>query len=98
MQQLLQPRRADSVGDAMEPVERWEYDVRTYEARFSKTLDDDIKIGVILSTAPTAVQSRCRLRAPDLKSYGAGAACRRGLLPSAGRCLGMCPTPWTSPP
>ena len=71
MHQLLQPRRADNVADTVESEERWEYDIREYEARFSKALDDDVKIGVILSLAPTAVQSRCHLSAPALKSYGA---------------------------
>ena len=49
MQYLLQPNRAESILQTTEAVERWECDVREYEQRFGKTLDEDVKIGVILA-------------------------------------------------
>ena len=52
MQYLLQPKRAESIPQTTEAVERWECDVREYEQRFGKTLDQDVKIGVILALAP----------------------------------------------
>ena len=47
MQYLLQPKRSKSILQTTEAVERWECDVREYEQRFSKTLDEHVKIGVI---------------------------------------------------
>ena len=35
-----------------ETVERWECDLREYEQCSGKTLDEDVKIGVILALAP----------------------------------------------
>ena len=49
-------------------VERWECDVREYEQRFGKTLDEDVKIGVILALAPSQVQNHCHLNSQILKS------------------------------
>ena len=69
MQYLLQPKRAESILQATEAVERWECDVREYEQRFGKTLDEDVKIGVILALAPLQVQNHCHLNSHILKSY-----------------------------
>ncbi len=71
MQQLLQPKRPEQVAQTVEAVERWGYDIREYETKFNKQLDDDVKIGVILAMSPIAVQNHCHLNAPDLKTYGA---------------------------
>ena len=48
-----------------EAVERWECDRREYEQRFGKTLDEDVRIGVILALAPPQVQNHCY---PTLRS------------------------------
>ena len=69
MQYLKQPKRAESILQTTEAVERWEYDARKYEQRFGKTLDEDVKIGVILALAPSQVQSYCHLITHILKSY-----------------------------
>ena len=44
----LQPKRAESILQTTETVERWECDEREYEQRFGKTLDEDVKKGVSL--------------------------------------------------
>ena len=46
MQYLLQPKRSESILQTTEAVERCECDVKEYEQRFGKTLDEDVKIGV----------------------------------------------------
>ena len=69
MQYLLQPERAESILQTTEAVERWEFDVREYEQRFGKSLDEDVKIGVILAFAPLQVQNHCHLTSHILKSY-----------------------------
>ena len=56
MQYLLQPKKAQTT----DSVDRWECDVRGYEQRFGKALDDDVKIGVILSLAPALLQNHYR--------------------------------------
>ena len=66
MQYPSQPKRAESILQTTETVERWECDVREYEQRFGKMLDEDVKIGVIL--APQ-VENRCHLNSHILKSY-----------------------------
>ena len=54
MQHLLQPKRAESILQT-EVVERWECDVREYEQRFGKTLDEDVKMGhTCVGTASSA--------------------------------------------
>ena len=72
MQYLLQPKRAESVPQTTEAVERWECDVREYEQRFGKTLDEDVKIGVAFALAPLQVQNHCHLNSHILKSYAQG--------------------------
>ena len=69
MQYLLQPKRAESILQTTEAVEGWDCDVREYEQRFGKTLDEDVKIGVILALAPPQVQNHCHLNSHILKSY-----------------------------
>ena len=69
MQYLLHPKRAESMLQTTETVERWECDVREYEQRFGKTLDEDIKIGVILALAPSQVQNHYHLNSHTLNSY-----------------------------
>ena len=69
MQHLLQPKRAESILQATEAVERCECDVREYEQRFGKTLDEDFKIGVTLALSPLQVQNHCHLNSHILKSY-----------------------------
>ena len=69
MQYLLQLKRAESILQTTEAVERWECDVREYEQRFGKTFDEDVKIGVILALAPLQVQNHCHLNSHILKSY-----------------------------
>ena len=44
-------------------------DVREYEQRFGKTLDEDVKIVVILALAPLQVQNHCQLNSHIPKSY-----------------------------
>ena len=61
MQYLLQPKRSESILQTTEAVERWECDVRECEQRFGKTLDEDVKISVILALAPLQVQNHCYL-------------------------------------
>ena len=48
--------------------ERRECDVREHEQRFGKTLDEDVKIGVVLALEPSQVQNRCHLNSHILKS------------------------------
>ena len=69
MQYLLQPKRAESILQTTEAVERSECDVRECEQRFGKTLDEDVKIGVILALVPLQVQNHCHLNSHILKSY-----------------------------
>ena len=69
MQFLLQLKRSESILQATEAVERWECDVREYEQRFGKTLNEDVKIGVILALAPPQVQNHCHLNSHILKSH-----------------------------
>ena len=52
-----------------ETVERWECDVREYEQRFGETLDEEVKIGVILALARSQVQNHCHLNDHILQSY-----------------------------
>ena len=52
-QYVLQPIRFDAVAEKTETVERWECDVREYEQRFVKALDEHVKIGVTLALAPS---------------------------------------------
>ena len=65
MQSLLQPIRAESILQTTEAVERWACDVREYEQRFGKTLDEDVKIGVFLalslphSAEPPSLEFAC---------------------------------------
>ena len=54
MQYLLQPNRAESILQTTETVERWECYVREHEQIFGKTLDEDVKIGVILAPGTVA--------------------------------------------
>ena len=61
MQYLLQPKRSESILQTTEAVERWECDVREYEQRCGKTLDTDVKIGVMLALAPPQLQNHCRM-------------------------------------
>ena len=68
MQYLLQPKRAESILQTTEAVERWECDVREYEQRFGKTLDEKVKIGVTLALAPLQVQNHFHLNSQILKS------------------------------
>jgi hypothetical protein len=51
MQQLLQPRKPVQAAQTVEAVERWEPDIREYETKFNKELDDDVQIGVVLGMA-----------------------------------------------
>ena len=69
MQYLLQPKRAESTLQTSETVGRWECDVREYEPRFGKTLDEDVEIGVILALAPSQVQKHCHLNSHILQNY-----------------------------
>ena len=69
MQHLLQPKLSVSILQTTEAVERWKCDVREYEPRFGKTLDEDVKISVILALAPPQVQNHCHLHSHVLKSY-----------------------------
>ena len=66
MQNLLPPKRSDAGAHTTLTVERWEFDVREYEARFGNALD--VKIGVILALAPPSVQNYCHLSSHILKS------------------------------
>ena len=68
MQQLIQPKRAESILWMTEPVERQECDVREYEQRCGKTLDVDVKTGVILALAALQVQDHCHLNSHVLRS------------------------------
>ena len=67
MQYLFQPKRSESILQTTEAVERW--NVRECEQRFGKTLDEDVKIGVILALAPPQVQNHSHLKSHILKSY-----------------------------
>ena len=69
MQNLVQPNSAESILQTTEAVERWECDVREYEQRLGKTLDEDVRTGVILALAPHQVQNHCHLNSHILKSY-----------------------------
>ena len=69
MQYLLQPRRVESILQTTEAVERWECDVREYEQRFGKTLDEDVKTGVIFALLAPQVQNHCHLNSHILKSF-----------------------------
>ena len=66
MQYLLQPKRAETIlRSSPEMGMRRE----EYEQRVGKTLDEDVKIGVILALAPPQVQNHCHLNSHILKSY-----------------------------
>ena len=65
MQYLLEPKRAESILQTTESVERWACDVRDYEQGFGKTLDEDVKIGVTLALAPPQVRNHCHLNSPS---------------------------------
>ena len=67
IQCLLQPKRAESILQATEADRKC--DVREYEPRFGKTLDEDVKIGVILAVAPPHVQNHCHVNSHILKRY-----------------------------
>ena len=69
MQYSLHSKRAESILQTTEAVERWECDVRECEQRFGKTLDEDVKIGVILALARPQGQNHCHLNSDILKSY-----------------------------
>ena len=69
MQYLLQPKRAESIPQTTEAAERCECDVREYDQRFGKTLDEDVKMGVILASAPLQVQNHCHLNSHIQRSY-----------------------------
>ena len=43
--------------------------MREYEQRFGKTLDEDVKIGIILALSPLQVQNHCHLNSHILKRY-----------------------------
>ena len=70
MQCFLQRKRPESIAQTTEAVEIWDRDVREYEQRFGKVLDEDVKIGVIFAVAPSPLQNHCRLNSHTLKSYG----------------------------
>ena len=61
LQYLLQPKSAESILQTTEAIERWEGDMREYEQRFGKTLDEDVKISVLLALAPAPMQNHCHL-------------------------------------
>ena len=69
MQYSLQRKRAESILQTTEAVESWECDVREYEQRFGKTLDENVKIGVKLPLPLPQVQNHCHLNSHILKSY-----------------------------
>ena len=58
MRHVLQP---NAILQTTETVERWECDLREYVQRSGKTLDEDVKIGVILAVAPPQVQNYCHM-------------------------------------
>ena len=66
---LLQPKRAESILQTTETVERWRCGVRENEQRFGKTFEEDVKMGVILALTPSQVQNHCHLNSHILKSY-----------------------------
>ena len=49
------PNVPESILQTTAAVERWDCDVGQYDKRFGKTLDEDVKIGVILALAPLQV-------------------------------------------
>ena len=69
MEYLLQPKRSDAVGRTTETVKRWVCDVRDYEQRFGKAIDEDVKIGVTLALVPLSGQNHCHWNLHILKSY-----------------------------
>ena len=69
MQYLLQPKRAESIPQTSEAVERWECDLREFEQTFGKTLDEDVGIAVILASALLQVQDHCHLNSHILRSH-----------------------------
>ena len=82
MQYFLQPKRAESILQTTEVVEGWDCDAREYEQRLGKTLDEDVKIGVILalSTFASAEPLPLELTHPEEVRAGKDVAVR--LLPS----------------
>ena len=69
MQYILQSKRSDAVAQTIETVEYLECDCREHEQRFSKALDEDVKIGDILALAPSEVQTHCHLNPPVPERY-----------------------------
>ena len=65
----MQPKKPDNVAQTIDAIDTWERDVSQYEATFGKALDPYVKIGVVLSLAPTTVQNHCHLNAQTLKTY-----------------------------
>ena len=69
MQNLLPLKRSDAGAQTTLTVERWECDVREYARKLGNALDEDVKIGVILTLAPPSVQNYCHLTSHILRSY-----------------------------
>lgn len=70
---MLQPTKPAKFGDLRGCFEKWERDARDYKTRFSKVMDEDVKIGVVLDLAPDIVHRYCHLGARELKTRRAGA-------------------------
>ena len=66
---LLQSKRSVAVAQTTRTVERWECDVREYECRFGKALEEDGKIGVILALALLSAQNHCHLNSQREKLH-----------------------------
>ena len=73
MQYLLQPKRSGAVAQPIETVERWECDMREYQRRYGKALDEDVKIGVI--HRPPSAPNHCHRSSHILKTTRRSGRC-----------------------
>eukprot|EP00971_Amphidinium_carterae_P341690 6480629-Amphidinium_carterae.1 len=69
MDQLLRPRIPDKLEHVINAIETWEREVREYEKRHQKTLDDDVKLATMLGMAPEAVKRHVYLNESNFSDY-----------------------------
>eukprot|EP00971_Amphidinium_carterae_P057442 1135684-Amphidinium_carterae.1 len=54
MDQLLRPKAPDKIEQTVSAIETWEREVREYEIRYKKPLDEEVRLATMLSLAPEA--------------------------------------------
>ena len=69
LQKLLRPDKRESFGKTVACIEKWEREVKDYESNFKKSIDADIKIGVLSYLAPPKVEEHLHLHADKYENY-----------------------------